>query len=264
MKHLAYLNKFFLKYIWWLIPGLIFVIISNVFQVLQPRLVRVAFDLVIENVSTYQALFGFQPPAHDLRGFWRQPAAVWNFDIDLIIAAGPFSFFMRQTIILMSRHIEYDLKNEIYNHYQELSLAFFRRHNTGDLMNRVTEDVSRVRMYLGPGIMYTINTVVLFIMVIYAMLAVNVRLAVFSVLPLPILAVIIYYVNNMINQRSERIQERLSILSAFVQENFSGIRVIKSYVREAFARKILRPKVKIIRLTRWNWLKYRPFFTRSC
>src|SRR3984957_19627666 len=104
-------------------------------------------------------------------------------------------------------------------------------------MNRVTEDVSRVRMYLGPGIMYTINTVVLFIMVIYAMLAVNVRLAVFSVLPLPILAVIIYYVNNMINQRSERIQERLSILSAFVQENFSGIRVIKSYVREAFARK---------------------------
>ena len=98
----------------------------------------------------------------------------------------------------MSRHIEYDLKNEIYHHYQKLSLAFYRRHNTGDLMNRVTEDVSRVRMYLGPGIMYTINTVVLFVMVIYAMLTVNVRLAIFSVLPLPILALIIYYVNNTI------------------------------------------------------------------
>src|SRR6185437_1711418 len=116
-------------------------------------------------------------------------------------------------------------------------LAFYRRHNTGDLMNRVTEDVSRVRMYLGPGIMYTINTVVLFIMVIYAMLTVNVRLAIFSVLPLPVLAVIIYYVNNIINFRSEKIQERLSALSSFVQENFSGIRIIKSYVREGFVRK---------------------------
>src|ERR1700733_8314358 len=111
---------------------------------------------------------------------------------------------MRQTIIVMSRHIEFDLKNEIYPPSLRLSLAFYRRHNTGDLMDRVTEDVSRVRMYLGPGIMYTINTVVLFIMVIYAMLTVNVRLAVFSVLPLPILAVLIYYVNNIIHYRSEK------------------------------------------------------------
>ena len=237
MKHLAYLNKFFIKYIWWLIPGLLFVIISNIFQVLQPRLIRAAVDLVIENVSTYQLYSGFtrQHMIYQVFG-----ASLLLFGILILILSllrGLFLFFMRQTIIVMSRHIEFDLKNEIYNHYQELSLAFYRRHNTGDLMNRVTEDVSRVRMYLGPGIMYTINTVVLFIMVIYAMLTVNVRLAVFSVLPLPILAVIIYYVNNIINYRSERIQERLSILSGFVQENFSGIRVIKSYVREAFARK---------------------------
>ena len=237
MKDLAYLNKFFVKYIWRLIPGILFVIISNIFAVLPARVVRVAFDLVTENISTYQLFSGFnrQHMIYEIFG-----ASLFLFGMLVLVLSllrGLFLFLMRQTIIVMSRHIEYDLKNEIYQHYQELSLAFYRRHNTGDLMNRVTEDVSRVRMYLGPGIMYTINTVVLFIMVIYAMVAVNVRLAVFSVLPLPILAVIIYYVNNVINHRSEKIQERLSILSSFVQENFSGIRVLKSYVRETFVRK---------------------------
>jgi ATP-binding cassette subfamily B multidrug efflux pump len=128
-------------------------------------------------------------------------------------------------------------------------------------MNRVTEDVSRVRMYLGPGIMYTINTVVLFVLVIYAMLTVNVQLAIFSVLPLPILAGVIYYVNNVINHRSEMIQERLSGLSSFVQENFSGIRVIKSYVRESFVRESF---AKTIKYTLWPWPKCRPCFSRSC
>jgi len=237
MKDLAYLNKFFYKYRWRLIPGVLFVIISNIFGVLPAQVIRVAFDLVTENINTYQLFSGFnrQYIIYDIFG-----SSLFLFGILVLVLAllrGLFLFFMRQTIILMSRHIEYDLKNEIYSHYQLLSLAFYRRHNTGDLMNRVTEDVSRVRMYLGPGIMYTINTVVLFIMVIYAMLTVNVRLAVFSVLPLPILAVIIYYVNNIINYRSEKIQQRLSSLSSFVQENFSGIRVIKSYVREGFVRK---------------------------
>jgi len=236
MKDLAYLNKFFVKYIWRLIPGVLFVVISNVFAVLPAQVIRVAFDLVTENISTYQLFKGFnrQSMIYDIFG-----SSLLLFGLLVLVLSllrGLFLFFMRQTIIVMSRHIEYDLKNEIYQHYQELSLAFYRRHNTGDLMNRVTEDVSRVRMYLGPGIMYTINTVVLFIMVIYAMLTVNVRLAVFSVLPLPILALIIYYVNNIINYRSEKIQERLSGLSSFVQENFSGIRVIKSYVREKFVR----------------------------
>jgi ATP-binding cassette subfamily B protein len=197
----------------------------------------VAFDLVTENIGAYQLFAGFnrQGMIYDIFG-----SSLMLFGVLVLVLAllrGLFLFFMRQTIILMSRHIEYDLKNEIYHHYQKLSLAFYRRHNTGDLMNRVTEDVSRVRMYLGPGIMYTINTVVLFILVIYAMLTVNVRLAILSVLPLPILAGIIYYVNNVINFRSEQIQQRLSTLSSFVQENFSGIRVIKSYVREGFVRK---------------------------
>ncbi|SDF39047.1 ATP-binding cassette, subfamily B [Mucilaginibacter pineti] len=237
MKDLAYLNKFFYKYRWRLIPGVLFVIISNIFGVLPAQVIRVAFDLVTENIGAYQLFAGFnrQGMIYDIFG-----SSLMLFGILVLVLAllrGLFLFFMRQTIILMSRHIEYDLKNEIYSHYQRLSLAFYRRHNTGDLMNRVTEDVSRVRMYLGPGIMYTINTVVLFVLVIYAMLTVNVRLAIFSVLPLPILAGIIYYVNNVINFRSEQIQERLSALSSFVQENFSGIRVIKSYVREGFVRK---------------------------
>ncbi|MBK0380839.1 ABC transporter ATP-binding protein [Mucilaginibacter segetis] len=237
MKELAYLNKFFLKYRWRLVPGVLFVIISNIFAVLPAQVIRVAFDLVTENIGVFQLFAGFnrQSIIYDIFG-----SSLMLFGILVLILAllrGLFLFFMRQTIILMSRHIEFDLKNEIYNHYQQLSLAFYRRHNTGDLMNRVTEDVSRVRMYLGPGIMYTINTVILFILVIYAMLRVNVTLAIFSVLPLPILAVIIFYVNDVINFRSEQIQQRLSILSSFVQENFSGIRVIKSYVREKFVRK---------------------------
>jgi ATP-binding cassette subfamily B multidrug efflux pump len=236
MKDLAYLNKFFYKYRWRLVPGVLFVIISNIFGVLPAQVIRVAFDLVTDNIGVYQLFTGFnrQEIIYDIFG-----SSLLLFGVLVLVLAllrGLFLFFMRQTIILMSRHIEYDLKNEIYAHYQLLSLAFYRRHNTGDLMNRVTEDVSRVRMYLGPGIMYTINTIVLFVLVIYAMLTVNVRLAVFSVLPLPILAVIIFYVNTVIEFRSEQIQKRLSALSSFVQENFSGIRVIKSYVREGFVR----------------------------
>ena len=236
MKDLAYLNKFFYKYRWRLVPGVLFVIISNLFGVLPAQVIRIAFDLVTENIGVYQLFSGFnrQEMIYDIFG-----SSLMLFGVLVLVLAllrGLFLFFMRQTIILMSRHIEYDLKNELYSHYQRLSLAFYRRHNTGDLMNRVTEDVSRVRMYLGPGIMYTINTVILFILVIYAMLTVNVRLAIFSVLPLPVLAVIIFYVNTVIEFRSEQIQKRLSGLSSFVQENFSGIRVIKSYVREGFVR----------------------------
>jgi ATP-binding cassette subfamily B multidrug efflux pump len=237
MKDLAYLNKFLYKYRWRLIPGVLFVIISNIFGVMPASIIRMAFDMVTENIGVYQLFAGFnrQSMIYDIFG-----SSLMLFGILVLILSllrGLFLFFMRQTIILMSRHIEYDLKNEMYTHYQRLSLAFYRRNNTGDLMNRVTEDVSRVRMYLGPGIMYTLNTIALFIIVIYLMLTVNVRLAVFSILPLPILVVIVFYVNNAINSRSEKIQQRLSILSSFVQENFSGIRVIKSYVRENFVRK---------------------------
>ncbi|GAB2693156.1 ABC transporter ATP-binding protein [Mucilaginibacter koreensis] len=234
MKHLAYLNKFFYKYRWRLIPGIIFVIISNIFSVLPAQVIRIAFDLVVENIRLYRLFNGFERQQVIYQIFGSSLLLFGVLVLALSLMRGLFLFFMRQTIILMSRHIEYDLKNEIYHHYQQLSLAFYRRHNTGDLMNRATEDVSRVRMYLGPAIMYAINTIVLFLLVVFAMVGVNVRLTVFSLLPLPILVVSIYYVNNIINFRSERIQERLSSLSSFVQENISGIRVVKSYVREGF------------------------------
>jgi ATP-binding cassette subfamily B multidrug efflux pump len=232
MKELAYLNKFFYKYRRRLLPGILFVIISNLFAVLPARVIRLAFDLVNENISVYRLFNGFerQQLIYDIFNYGL--LLFGSVVLVLALLRGLFLFFMRQTIILMSRHIEYDLKNEIYHHYQNLSMAFYRRNNTGDLMNRVTEDVSRVRMYLGPAIMYTINTTVLFILIIWAMVTVNFKLAIFCLLPLPVLAITIYFVNTMINSRSEKIQQQLSNLSSFVQETFSGIRVIKAYVRE--------------------------------
>ncbi len=237
MKDLAYLNKFFIKYRWYLLPGILCVIISNIFGLLPAKVIGVSLDLVTENISMYQLFSGFNRQALVYEIFGSSLLLFGVLVLVLYLLRGLFVFFMRQTIILMSRHIEYDLKNEIYEHYQILSLAFYRRHNTGDLMNRATEDVSRVRMYLGPSIMYALNTVTLFILAVGVMLMVNVKLAIFSILPLPILAVIIYYVSNIINFRSEKIQERLSVLSSFVQENFSGIRIMKSYVQESHVRK---------------------------
>lgn len=232
MKHLLFLNKYFYKYKWWIIPGIIFVIISNIFGVVPAQVVGHAFNLITENILIYQLFDGFdrQQIIYDIFSY-----SLFFFGALILVMyliRGLFLFFMRQTIILMSRHIEYDMKNEIYAHYQKLSLGFYRRNNTGDLMNCATEDVNRVRMYVGPAIMYTINTAVLFSLIIYFMFDVNSKLAIYCLLPLPILVVTIYYVNTIINQKSERIQEQLSRLSSFVQERFSGIRVIKSYVRE--------------------------------
>lgn len=260
MKHLAYLNKYFWKYRWQLIPGVLFVVISNVFGVLPAPVIRLSFDLITENIGIYHLYNGFERQSiiYNLLG---QSLLLFGAIVLLMaILRGLFLFFMRQTIIVMSRHIEYDLKNEIYAHYQKLSLAFYRRNNTGDLMNRVTEDVSRVRMYLGPSIMYAINTAVLFSMVIYAMLTVNVRLAVFSLLPLPVLALAIYLVNTEINHRSERIQERLSGLSSFVQESFSGIRVIKSYVRENFINQSFRNESELYKTDSLSLVKVQALF----
>ena len=237
MKELAYLNKFFYKYRWRLVPGIVFVIISNLFAVLPARVIRVAFDLVSENISIFRLFNGFERQGLVYEIFNYGLLLFGSIVLLLALFRGLFLFFMRQTIILMSRHIEYDLKNEIYQHYQKLSMSFYRRNNTGDLMNRVTEDVSRVRMYLGPAIMYTINTVVLFILIIWAMVSVNLKLAIYCLLPLPLLVLTIYLVNTMINKRSEKIQQQLSTLSSFVQETFSGIRVIKAYVREDDIRK---------------------------
>jgi len=261
MKHLFYLNKYFYKYKWWVIPGIIFVVISNIFGVIPAQVVGHAFNLITENITTYQLFEGFdrQQVIYDIFSY-----SLFFFGtliLVLYLLRGLFLFFMRQTIILMSRHIEFDMKNEIYAHYQKLSLGFYRKNNTGDLMNRATEDVNRVRMYVGPAIMYTINTTVLFFLIIYFMFSVNSTLAIYCLLPLPILVVTIYYVNTLINQKSERIQEQLSKLSSFVQERFSGIRVIKSYVREqqtqsVFAEESLSYKTNAMSLVKVQALFY--------
>lgn len=260
MKHLFFLNKYFIKYKWRVIPGVLFVVISNIFGVVPAQVIGHAFNLITENIAIYRLYNGFdrQEIVYDIFGY--SLLFFGALILFLYLLRGLFLFFMRQTIILMSRHIEFDMKNEIYAHYQKLSLGFYRRNNTGDLMNRATEDVNRVRMYVGPAIMYAINTTVLFCLVIYFMFSVNSTLAIYALLPLPILVVAIYYVNTIINHKSEKIQEQLSKLSSFVQERFSGIRVMKSYVREAQAQEVFAEESNAYKRNSMGLVKVQAFF----
>lgn len=233
MNHLSYLNKFFWKYKWRLLTGVLFVAIANTFRVLPPRVIRYSFDLVKENISYYRLFEGF---ALQDNFYFIFSQGLMFFGITVLALAalqGLFMFFMRQTLIVMSRMIEYDLKNEIYDKYQRLDLAFYKRNNTGDLMSRITEDVGRVRMYLGPALMYTIDLIVLSAIIVTTMLMVNVRLTLLILLPLPVLSVSIYYIRSLINKKSEAIQQQLSKLTTSAQEIYSGIRVIKTYVQES-------------------------------
>jgi len=208
-------------------------VVSNYFAVWPAKVVRYAIDYVTESFALYRLFEGGELSEGVFKQLEIGVLVLGALMILMALLRGFFLFLVRQTIIVMSRKIEYDLKNEIFEQYQNLPLGFYRRNNTGDLMNRISEDVSRVRMYLGPGIMYGINLLVLFPMVIYEMLRVNAELTLYALLPLPILSVSIYFVNNIINKRSEKIQESLSDLSTSVQEAFSGIRVLKAFVREA-------------------------------
>lgn len=232
MKPLLSINRYFARYKWYLIGGILFTAISNVFAILPAQIVRYSFELVQKTIDLY-FLFGGLPMQQKVVGVFAASILVYGILIvAMALLRGVFLFLMRQTLIVMSRHIEYDQKNDIYAHYQTLPTAFYRRNNTGDLMARVSEDVSRVRMYTGPAIMYAINLLVLFVMVIGYMLSVNVRLTLYTLAPLPILSVTIYFVNTLINKKSEAIQRQLSTLSTFVQEAFSGIRVLKAFARE--------------------------------
>ena len=232
MNDLAYLNKYLFKYKYHLILGTLFIIIANYFSIIPAVLVRYSFDLLKGNYELFKLFDGFDLQTDAYALFAK---SIWILGILILTSAllrGIFMFFMRQTIIVMSRIIEYDLKNEIFEHYQSLPLSFYRKNNTGDLMNRISEDVSKVRMYFGPAIMYGITLLTLFLMVIPFMFSINFKLTIYSLIPLPILSLSIYLVNNIIHKRSERIQESLSNLSTFVQEAFSGIRVIKAFDRE--------------------------------
>lgn len=232
MKELKYLNKYLLKYKWHLILGLVFVIISNVFQIIPAQMVRHSIDLVTDNIRVYRSFSETDSQESFFKVF---ASGILLYAVLILVMAllrGVFLYFVRQTLIVMSRLVEYDLKNEIFEHYQTLPLSFYRRNNTGDLMNRISEDVGRVRMYLGPSIMYGMQLVTLFFMLIPVMYHISPKLTWYALMPLPILSISIFYVNNIIEHRSEEIQKSQSRLSTFVQEAFSGIRVLKSFTRE--------------------------------
>lgn len=232
MKELKYLNKYLLKYKWHLAFGTLFIIISNIFQIVPAQLVRHALDLVADNYRIYKTMDHTSVQEKFFSAFAHGILIFAGLILIMAFLRGLFLYFVRQTLIVMSRLVEYDLKNEIFAHYQSLPLSFYRRNNTGDLMNRISEDVGRVRMYLGPAIMYGITLVTLFVMVIPIMFRINTELTWYALSPLPLLSLSIFFVNNKIEKRSEEIQARQSRLSTFVQEAFSGIRVLKSFNRE--------------------------------
>ena len=254
MKELKYLNKYFFKYKWHLIIGLLFIVLTTYFKVYAPTLFNEGVDYIENSLDAVKNDTASPPLPESIR--WlndigltsveqtsankEEQAKTTRYVILLLavlfavifIIQGIFLFFTRVTLIIMSRRIEYDLKNQIYQQYQELSLSFFKRNNTGDLMNRISEDVSKVRMYLGPAVMYTLSLAFLIGFVLYAMCSISVKLTLYTLLPLPVLSISIYYVSTLINKKSERVQSKQSELSSFVQETTSGIRVLKAYNRE--------------------------------
>ena len=244
LKHLKALKKYFWKYRVRLGIGSLFIIISNYFGVLSPQITGFVIDFVQQQISssTYHApairpkydwlVLGFMDRVSTVQGIASVVAICGITILILALLRGFFMFLMRQTIIVMSRHIEYDQKNEVFSHYQQLDTAFYKTHSTGDLMSRIAEDVSRVRMFVGPAVMYFINLVALISLSMFFMFKRNAELTLYVLAPLPILAITIYYVNTIINKKSERIQALLSDLTTNAQESYSGIRVIKSFVQE--------------------------------
>ena len=249
MKHLRVLNKYFWKYRWRFSLGVVFIIASNYFAVLAPQITGYVVNQVeyhIRQMINSSTIAGNPDYSYDPLVQWIA-AKFEKLDTDfahimiyaslilllMALLRGFFMFLMRQTIIVMSRHIEYDQKNEIYTHYQQLDAQFYKTHSTGDLMSRMAEDVSRVRMYTGPSVMHLIHLSTLISLSLFYMFRKNWELTLYILTPLPILAVAIYLVNNIINKKSEQIQSQLSDLTTNAQESFAGIRVIKSFVQEA-------------------------------
>ncbi len=243
MSQLFTLNKYFKRYRYLFFLGILFVILTNYFRILSPQLTGYVVNSVVSvlknnNAETITARHSYDfIVAHIIDWYSGKPfqqKIIYTGLILFIIAiiSGLFMFLMRQTIIVMSRHIEFEQKNEIFNHYQTLDTNFYKTHSTGDLMNRISEDVSRVRMYTGPAIMYFINLAAIIGFSLFFMLRSDVKLTIISLCPLPILAIAIYFVNTIINKKSERIQSMLSSLTTNAHETYSGIRVIKSFVQE--------------------------------
>lgn len=222
MKSLSYLNKYFFKYRWRLILGILFIVINNYFGAWIPVLIGYSTDYIVDEASK----------GIDIDTIFWHTISLAGLIILFNIIKGFFLFLTRQTIIVMSRFIEFDLKNELFKKYLRLDYQFYKSQSTGDLMNRISEDVFQVRQYLGPGIMYTVNLVALFPFNLYQMIRINAELTFFALIPLPIMAVLIYFVSNKMNKLSKEVQQEQSMLSTISQESFAGIRVIKAYIQE--------------------------------
>ncbi|MFM7728208.1 MAG: ABC transporter transmembrane domain-containing protein, partial [Flavobacteriales bacterium] len=256
MKNLAHLNIYFWKYRGRLFVGFLLIALGNVFNVYAPAVVRDGIDFLTDALSVQGQLSTEQvvpaPSSFDLISEWTGQEKVnvtlneENFastvvKIGLLLAGlyllvfllkGVFLFYQRQALIVMSRHIEYDLKNEVYRKYQALDHSFYKKNRTGDLMNRISEDVNRVRMYVGPAVMYTLNLVVLLVMCTAVMLKIDVELTLYTLSPLPFMMVAIFYVSKTINKKTDLVQQQQSRLSTLVQESISGIRVLRAFSRE--------------------------------
>ena len=222
MKSLNYLYKFFYKYRFRILIGILITIIARIFALVAPNLIGESITIIENYLSN-----GGNPSI-------LKKSLIINifFIVGASIMAGIFTFVMRQTLINVSRFIEFDLKNEIFQKYQELNISFYKNNRIGDLMNRISEDVSKVRMYVGPALMYSINTITLFIIIITYMFSIDVKLTLYTITPLPILSIIIYKLSKRINIMSRKVQESLSKLTTIAQESFSGISIIKSYTIE--------------------------------
>ena len=246
MKHLKSLNKYFWRYKWMLILGMIFIVLSNYFRILAPQVTKYVLNTVEISLNKSNAEISSKTVTHydplvavfvnklSRKDVSYKTKILYSGIILLVLAliSGLFMFLMRQTVIVMSRHIEFAQKNEIFKHYQKLDTHFYKTHNTGDLMSRISEDVSRVRSYVGPAVMYVINLAATIGFSVTYMLKENKELTLYVLIPLPFLAFTIYYVNTIINRKADKIQSLLSDLTTNAQESYSGIRVIKSFVQE--------------------------------
>ena len=224
MKELQYLNKYFIKYKYRFLTGILITIVAQIFSLFTPKLISKSLNIIEEYIKN---------PVKDTSSIKHDLLISLGLIVGATLIAGFLTFLMRQTLIVMSRHVEFDLKNEVFQQYERLSQNFYKQSRTGDLMNRISEDVGKVRMYVGPAVMYTINTVIRFTIVIIYMYNVSPKLTLYTLLPLPILSYCIFKISTEINKRSRIYQENLSTLSSFSQEIFSGIRVIKAYALES-------------------------------
>ncbi len=271
MRELAALNQFFWKYRFRFFIGMVLVIATNYLAVLAPQITGYVVGLVqaklpggkpvagASNDLIIRAIAGISE-ANQLSFGW----LITFCSITILVLAilrGVFMFFMRQTIIVMSRHIEYDQKNQVFEHYQALDNEFYKTHSTGDLMSRITEDVSRVRMYTGPSLMYLINLISLIGFCLYNMFSKDIQLSLYVLSPLPILAITIYLVNSIINKKSEEIQGQLSDLTTNAQESYSGIRVIKSFVQEKAMLGFFKTNSELYRKNAVSLAKVEAFYT---